>query len=192
MDVTDHVGGLVRLGHGVKDGGDVGSDAGDELGVEPSLGLGEDAGADMSGRLEGDDAGDNVKVMSGVSGNGTCQAGSGSDSLGGAADDGAGGARIDLLGGVVNWLEAVIDVLATADPFPGVTGNGGDILAVVERHIVTDAERGSVVEVDNAGTVFAALLVAEDKNSAWLRAFEDAVVTCTLDGGREREERLVE
>lgn len=72
MDVTDHVSGLVRLGHRVQNCGDVGSDVGDELGVKLSLGLGENAGADMSDRLEGDNAGVNVKVMSEVSGNGAC------------------------------------------------------------------------------------------------------------------------
>lgn len=134
MDVTDHVGGLVRLGHRVKDGGDVGSDVGDELGVKLSLGLGENAGADMSDRLEGDNAGVNVKVMSEVSGNGACQTGGGSDGLGGAADDSAGrlGVVMMSLGVADGGVEAGVNVLATTDPFPRVTSNSGDILAMVE------------------------------------------------------------
>jgi hypothetical protein len=73
-----------------------------------------------------------------------------------------------------------------------VTGDGSGVLAVVESNVVTDAERRSAVEVDNAGTISLALLVAEDQNRAWLRASDLAVVVCTLDGGGEREERLVE
>ena len=191
MNITDHVGGLVRLGHRVKDGGDVGSDTGDKLGVEMSLGLGEDTGADMSDRLEGDEAGDNVKVVSVISGDGTCQAGSGSDGLGRSVDDSAESCRVVSLG-VVSWLQAVIDVLATADPFPGVASNGGDILAVVKGNIVADAERGSVEEVDNAGTVSSAFVVAENQNLTWLRASKDAVLAGTLDTGRERKETVVE
>lgn len=57
---------------------------------------------------------------------------------------------------------------------------------------MADTERGSVVEVDNAGTVSAALLVTENQNLTWLRTSNNAVLFCTLDGGRERKERLVE
>ena len=194
MDVTDHVGGLVRLGHGVKNGRDVSSDAGDELGADTGhdLGLGEDAGADVSDRLESDEAGDNVEVVSEVSGDGTCQAGGGSDGLGGtAADDSAGSCRGMSLG-MVSRLEAVVDILATTEPLPRVSRDGSDIFAVVERHIVADAERGSVVEIDNGGTVSAALVVAEDENSAWLSGSDPGIVTCMLNGGSEREERMSE
>lgn len=117
-DVTDHVGGLVRLGDRVKDGGDVGSNTGDELGVEMSLGLGEDAGADMSDRLESDKAGDNVKVVSVISGDGTSQTGSGSDGFGGSVDGSAGSCRGVSLGVVDDRVEAGVNVLATANPLP--------------------------------------------------------------------------
>ena len=119
VDVTDHVGGCVRLGDRVVNSGDVGSDAGDELGADLSLGLGEDTGAGMGDWLESDDAGENVKVVGELGGHGASQAGGGggSDGLGGAANDSVLSLRVVNLG-VVNRLEAVLDVLATADPLP--------------------------------------------------------------------------
>lgn len=57
---------------------------------------------------------------------------------------------------------------------------------------MADAKRGSVVEIDNAGSVSFALLVTENQNLTWLRASNDAALVCTFDGGSEREERLVE
>jgi hypothetical protein len=193
LGVTDHVGGSIRLGDRVVNSGDVGSNAGDDLGANLSLGLGEDTGAGVSDRLEGDDAGENVEVVSELSGHGACQAGGGSNGLGSAVDDSVSlGVVLGSLGVVSNRLETVVDVLTTADPFPRVTGDGSSVLAVVESNVVTDAERRSAVEVDDAGTVPSALLVAEDQNRAWLRASDLAVVVCTLDGSRERKERLVE
>lgn len=70
MNVTDHVAGGIRLGHRVKNSGDMGSDAGDDLGADISLGVGEDTGTGVSDRLEGDDTGENVKVVSGLCGDG--------------------------------------------------------------------------------------------------------------------------
>lgn len=72
------------------------------------------------------------------------------------------------------------------------TSNGGVVVAVVKSDVVADTKRRSVVEVDNAGTISSALLVAEDQNRAWLRTSDDAFLVCTLDVGTEREERLVE
>jgi hypothetical protein len=187
LSITNHISGCVRLGDRVKNSGDVGSDAGDELGANLSHRLGEDTGAGMSNRLEGHDAGVNVEVVSSFSSHGACQAGGSSDGLGGALDD-----RGVNLGVVSDGLEAVVDVLATAEPLPRVTSDGSGVLAVVEGDVVADAESRSVVEVDNLGTISAAHLVAESQYRAWLRASDLAVFAGTLDGGLERGERLVE
>ena len=56
------------------------------------------------------------------------------------------------------------------------TSNGGVVVAVVKSDVVADTKSRSVVEVDNAGTVSSALLVAEDQNRAWLRTSDDAVI----------------
>jgi hypothetical protein len=113
LNVTNHISGCVRLGDRMKNSGDVGSDAGDELGANLSLGLGEDTGAGVSDRLVSEDTGENVEVVGELSGHGACQAGGSSDSFGGAVDD-----RGVSLGVVSDGLEAVVDVLATAEPLP--------------------------------------------------------------------------
>lgn len=106
----------------MKDGGDVGSNTGDELSADTShdlgLGLGEDTGADVSDRLESDQAGDDVKVMSVISGDGTCQTGSGSDGFGGSVDGSAESCGVMSLGVVDMRVEAGVNVLATANPLP--------------------------------------------------------------------------
>jgi hypothetical protein len=117
LGVTNHISGCVRLGDRVKNSGDVGSDAGDELGANLSHGLGEDTGAGMSDRLKGNDAGVNVEVVSRLSSHGACQAGGSSDDLGGALDD-RGVSLGVVLGMVSDGLETVVDALATAEPLP--------------------------------------------------------------------------
>lgn len=72
------------------------------------------------------------------------------------------------------------------------TSDSSGVLAVVEGDVVADAESRSVIEVDDLGTISAALLVAENQDRAWLRASDLAVSSCAMDGCLERRERLLE
>lgn len=164
--------------------GDSGGNTGDELSANTKLSLGEDAGDGVSDRLVGDDTGDDVDRMGGLGGHRASQAGSGGDSEGLALLDSgslgvglAAGARVDIS------TDAVVDCLATTDPLPRVTSDGSaKFVAVVKSDVVANTESTSVVEVDDLSTVLLAVIVAEDKNRAWLRA-SDFAVTCTPDGG---------
>lgn len=185
LSVADFVGGAERLSQSVVNSGDSGGNTGDELSANTKLSLGEDAGEGMSDRLVGDDAGDNVDRVGGLGGQRASQTGSGGDSEGLALLDSGGSLIIGVGVGVRvgRSTEAVLDLLATADPLPRVTSDGSDkVVAVVKSDVVANTESGSVVEVDNFSTVLLALVVAEDKNRAWLRA-SDFAVACTLDGG---------
>lgn len=198
LSVADLVGGAERLSQSVVNSGDSGGNTGDELSADTKLSLGEDTGDSVSDRLVGDDAGDNIDRVGSLGGQRASQAGSGGDSEGlalldsGSLGVGVGvgvgvGARVD------SSIEAFVDLLAAADPLPRVTSDGSDqVVAVVKSDVVADTESGSVVEVDNFSTVLLALVVAEDKNRAWLRASDGAFVCTLLDGGRERQERLLE